>query len=165
MRLQLQKSVWSMNKLQNTALLQMGNYADLSVVFHVWCLLSGEKWYISELYHLRSRWCAAGFTYFLFRKLTILAFISKFCMMGLCIKFQNKGFFSWLAVIGLSQVGYGNEGWKSLGITSLFSVLLLGNELFVEQQWWAPNGHQQLIPHRNDNTFTDVSIDVIFPLS
>lgn len=136
MRLQLQKSVQSMYKLQNTALLQMGNYADVSVVFHVWrCLPSVEKLYILVVYHLRSRWCTEHFTNFSFQKWTVLAFISKFYLMGLYIKLQNKDSFSWLSVIGHSQVALGNEDWKSLGIISLFSVVLLGNELFVEQQW------------------------------
>lgn len=35
----------------------------------------------------------------------------------------------------LSQVAHGNEDWQSLETTSLFSVTLLGNELFDEQQW------------------------------
>ena len=46
----------------------------------------------------------------------------------------------------------------------LFSALLLGDELFAEQQRWAPDGHEQLILHENDNTFTEMSIDFIFLL-
>lgn len=137
-------------KLQNTALLQM---SDVSLVFHVRrCLPSVEKLYILVVYHLRSRWCAEHFTSLLFQKLTILTFILKFYLMGLYIKLQNKDSFSWLSVIGLWQVAHGNEDWKSLGTTSLCSVILLGNELF-EQQWWAPDGHQQLICHKNDKSF------------
>lgn len=87
----------------------MGNYADVSVVFCVSrCLPSADKLHVLVVYQLRSRWCEEHFTYFLFQKLTILAFISKFYSMGLYIKLQNKDPFSWLSVIclrpGLRQI-------------------------------------------------------------
>lgn len=78
-----------MYELQNTALLQMDNYANVNVVFHVWrCLPSVVKLYILVLYHLRSRWCAEHFTYCLLEQWSVLAFISKFYSMGLYTEFQ-----------------------------------------------------------------------------
>lgn len=91
MRLQLRESVPNMYEFQNAALLQMGNYANMNVVFHDWrCLPSVVKLYILLLYHLRSRWCAenALLTYSLLEQWTVLAFISKFYSVGLYIKFQ-----------------------------------------------------------------------------
>lgn len=129
----------------------MSNYAYVSVVFYVRrCLPSVEKLYILVVYHLRSRWCAEHFIYFLLQKLTILTFILKL-FDGVVHKTAERRFF--FLVICYRPFTSSSWKWGLEVIRNNIFVVLLDDELFVEQQWWAPNGHQQLICHKDDKYF------------